>query len=130
MATLDRKRLAHFVVARRMELGITDRRALSKLTSISDRTIGKLELGQPVSQSTLGMVENVLGWEPGSAQRTLEGGTPAVKDSEQGTPQQQPAYSDPVLQQIWELDLPESVRRGMIAFAEASREQEGSRRTG
>jgi len=27
------------------------------------------------------MVENVLGWEPGSAQRTLEGGTPAVKDS-------------------------------------------------
>src|SRR5258708_14495095 len=74
-----RKRLASFVIARRGELGYRDRRAFSKAVGISDRAIGKVELRQSGSMSTLGVVENGLGWEPGSAQRVLEGGDPAIK---------------------------------------------------
>ena len=131
MANLDRKRLAAHVIARRMALGIKDRRALSKETGISDRTIGKLELGQPVSPSTLGMVENVLSWEPGSAQRVLEGGEPAIKGQQSPAAPARPAYTDPVMQEAWEaledVDLPDEVKRGMIAYARAAREDRARR---
>ena len=64
MITEDWQRLADYVVARRVELGMRDRRALAAATGITDRTLGKLENGQRVSPSTLGVIENVLGWAP------------------------------------------------------------------
>jgi len=65
MAGEDWRRLADYVVARRVELGMRDRRALAEATGVTERTLGKLENGQHVSPSTLGMVENRLGWAPG-----------------------------------------------------------------
>jgi transcriptional regulator with XRE-family HTH domain len=70
MITEDWRRLADYVVARRVELGMRDRRALAAATGVTDRTLGKLENGQRVSPSTLGVIENVLGWAPGSCRRS------------------------------------------------------------
>ena len=53
----DWQRLADYVVARRVELGMRDRRAFAEATGVTERTLGKLENGQRVSPSTLGMVE-------------------------------------------------------------------------
>ena len=64
---------ADYVVARRAALGMRDRRALSAATGVTDRTLGKLETGHRVSASTLGAVENHLGWAPGSCRRILAG---------------------------------------------------------
>src|SRR5690348_18303554 len=82
MAGEDWRRLADYVVARRVELGMRDRRAFAEATGVTERTLGKLENGQHVSPSTLGMVENRLGWTPGSWRRILEGGEPKVGSPE------------------------------------------------
>src|ERR1700733_13951732 len=74
MAGEDWRRLADYGGARRGGLGMRDRRALAEATGVTERTLGKLENGQHVSPSTLGMVENRLGWAPGSCRRGLAGG--------------------------------------------------------
>jgi hypothetical protein len=132
MAKQDWMRLADFVISRRTELGLRTRRDLSRVTGVNDRTIGKLELGQSVSAATVGAIERVLGWEPGSGRHILNGGEPTLRD----TPPPRPttAYNDPVLQAAWEslasVDLPDEIKRGMIAFARARREDDAERRVG
>ena len=84
MAGEDWRRLADYVVARRVELNMRDRRAFAQATGVTDRTLGKLENGQRVSPSTLGMVENQLGWAPGSWRRILAGGEPVVEPTDHG----------------------------------------------
>src|ERR1700683_4885800 len=76
MAGEDWRRPAGYVVAPPGELGVRDRRALAEATGVTERTLGKLENGQHVSPSTLGMVENRLGWAPGSWRRILAGEGP------------------------------------------------------
>ena len=49
MAGEDWRRLADYVVARRVELGMRDRRAFAQATGVTERTLGKLENGQHVS---------------------------------------------------------------------------------
>jgi hypothetical protein len=114
MAGEDWRRLADYVVARRVELGMRDRRALAEATGVTERTLGKLENGQSVSASTLGMVENRLGWAPGSCRRILAGGEPNV-----GSPALAHAeYEDPTLWHIASTPgLPPDVVRGLVALA-------------
>src|SRR5258707_12965630 len=83
MAGEDWGRLADYVVGRRVELGMRDRRAFAEATGVPERTLGKLENGQRVSPSPLGVVENLLGWAPGSGRRVLAGGEPNAKSAEQ-----------------------------------------------
>jgi hypothetical protein len=117
----DWERLGDYVVARRAALGMRDRRAFAAATGITDRTLGKLENGKRVSPSTLGAVENNLGWTPGSCRRILAGGEPAVTSEAPA----QPRYEDPTLQHIAETPgLPPDVVRGMIALARNWRDQE------
>jgi hypothetical protein len=109
----DWRRLADYVVARRVELGMRDRRAFAIATGITDRTLGKLENGQRVSPSTLAVIENELGWAPGSGRRVLAGGEPSpaavAPDSE---------YDDPTLRHLANTPgLPPDVVRGLIALA-------------
>jgi transcriptional regulator with XRE-family HTH domain len=109
----DWRRLADYVVARRVGLGMRDRRALALATGITDRTLGKLENGQRVSSSTLAAIENELGWVPGSGRRVLEGGEPGLVaagvDGE---------YEDPTLRHLASTPgLPPDVVRGLIALA-------------
>jgi hypothetical protein len=120
----DWERLGDYVVARRAALGMRDRRAFAAATGITDRTLGKLENGKRVSPSTLGAVENHLGWAPGSCRRILAGGEPVVTPEAPG----QPRYEDPTLQHIAETPgLPPDVVRGMIALARNWRDQEQQR---
>ena len=119
----DWQRLADYVVARRVELGMRDRRAFAEATGVTERTLGKLENGQRVSPSTLGMVENRLGWAPGSCRRILAGGEPNVSSPDRGEAE----YDDPTL---WHLastpGLPPDVVRGLVALARNWRQGGGS----
>jgi transcriptional regulator with XRE-family HTH domain len=124
MAEANWERLGDYVVARRIALGMRDRRAFAAATGVTDRTLGKLENGKRVSASTLGAVENHLGWAPGSCRRILVGGEPTVVTASAGHPQ----YDDPTLQHIAETPgLPPDVVRGLIALARNWREQEDER---
>jgi hypothetical protein len=121
MAGEDWRRLADYVVARRVELGMRDRRALAEATGVTDRTLGKLENGQRVSPSTLGMVENRLGWGPGSWRRILAGGEPIIEPAEHGTA----GYDDPTLRHLASTPgLPPDVVRGLVALARNWRQGE------
>src|ERR1700728_4454838 len=120
MADANWQRLGDYVVARRTALGMRDRRAFAAATGVTDRTLGKLENGKRVSASTLGAVENELGWAPGSSRRILAGGEPTAMPGG-ASPSR---YSDPTLQHIAETPgLPPDVVRGLIALARNWREQ-------
>lgn len=133
MANLDRQRLASFVIARRMELGMRDRRALERKSGISDRTLGKVELGQSVNASTLGGIELALDWEPGSATRILQGGEPVIKGQQAPAPRR-PLYADPAEQSLWERiadvqitgdkDEDERIKKGVIRYVRAARDDD------
>jgi transcriptional regulator with XRE-family HTH domain len=114
MITEEWRRLADYVVARRVELGMRDRRALAAATGVTDRTLGKLENGQRVSPSTLGVIENVLGWAPGSCRRILAGGEPHAVSGPAGDGD----YDDPTLRHLASTPgLPPEVVRGLVALA-------------
>lgn len=113
MPGADWPRLADYVVARRVELGMRDRRALAAASGITDRTLGKLENGQRVSASTLAVIEHELGWSPGSARRVLAGGEPILAAATGGD-----EYDDPTLRHLANTPgLPPDVVRGLIALA-------------
>jgi hypothetical protein len=112
--TGDWLRLADYVVARRVKLGMRDRRALAEATGVTERTLGKLENGQRVSPSTLAMVENRLGWAPGSYRRILAGGEPQMVSQDR----EHTEYEDPTLWHIASTPgLPPDVVRGLVALA-------------
>jgi len=114
MAGEDWQRLADYVVARRVELGMRDRRAFAGATGVTERTLGKLENGQHVSPSTLGMVEIRLGWAPGSCRRILAGGEPNAGPPDLGHEERE----DPTLWHIASTPgLPPDVVRGLVALA-------------
>jgi len=114
MITEDWRRLADYVVARRVELGMRDRRSFAAATGITDRTLGKLENGQRVSPSTLGVIENVFGWAPGSCRRILAGGEPGASSWQEADAH----YDDPTLSHLASTPgLPPEVVRGLIALA-------------
>jgi transcriptional regulator with XRE-family HTH domain len=120
MITEDWRRLADYVVARRVELGMRDRRALAAATGITDRTLGKLENGQRVSPSTLGVIENLFGWAPGSCRRIMAGGEPNATLG-----QADARYDDPTLRHLASTPgLPPEVVRGLIALARNWRQDE------
>src|SRR6266566_1996046 len=123
MAAEDWERLGDYVVARRIALGMRDRRAFAAVTGVTDRTLGKVENGRRVSASTLGAIENHLGWAPGSCRRILTGGEPIIVPDSASHSQ----YDDPTLQHIAETPgLPPDVVRGLIALARNWREEEES----
>src|SRR5215472_8932150 len=98
MITDDWRRLADYVVARRAELGMRDRRALAAVTGVTDRTLGKLENGHRVSASTLGVIDNHLGWTPGSCRRILSGGEPGITPTAAADAAVE--YDDPTLRHL------------------------------
>jgi transcriptional regulator with XRE-family HTH domain len=123
MAGEDWRRLADYVVARRVELGMRERRALAAATGVTDRTLGKLENGHRVSASTLAVIENELGWAPGSCRRILAGSEPSL-----ATASPDGSYDDPTLRHLANTPgLPPDVVRGLIALARTWRDgQDGT----
>ena len=121
MADEDWQRLGDYVVARRIALGMRDRRSLAVVTGVTERTLGKVETGRRVSASTLGALDNHLQWSPGSCRQVLAGGEPVVASGGVSLPH----YDDPTLQHIAEVPgLPPDVVRGLIALARNWREQQ------
>ena len=119
MAGEDWRRLADYVIARRVELHMRDRRTFAQATGVTDRTLGKLENGQRVSASTLGIVENRLDWAPGSCRRILAGGEPDIGSVGHDDTE----YDDPTLRHLANTPgLPPDVVRGLIALARNWRE--------
>src|ERR1700733_14532361 len=124
MADEDLQRLGASVVARRIALGMRDRRSLALATGVTERTLGKVETGRRVSASTLGALDNHLPWPPGWCRQVRAGAEPVVAAGGASLPH----YDDPTLQHIAEVPgLPPDVVRGLIALARNWREQEGSR---
>ncbi len=123
MAGENWRRLADYVVARRVALGMRDRRALAAATGVTERTLGKLENGQRVSASTLGAIENQLGWAPGSWRRILAGGEPVAAPA----PPADEQAGDTTLEYLASTPgLPPEVVRGLIALARNWREGEAA----
>jgi hypothetical protein len=87
----DWKRLGKYVVQARVEAGYPKRpsfvEAIERIagTAVTDRTIGNLERGTPVSDNTIAAVELTLGWAPGSGEAILRGGEPTKKADRPGT---------------------------------------------
>ncbi len=129
MAGENWRRLADYVVARRVALGMRDRRALAAATGVTERTLGKLENGQRVSASTLGAIENQLGWAPGSCRRILAGGEPVAGSEPAAGPAQSgdKEAGDSTLEYLASTPgLPPEVVRGLIALARNWREREAA----
>jgi transcriptional regulator with XRE-family HTH domain len=125
MASDNWRRLADYVVAGRVALGMRDRRSLALATGVTERTLGKLENGQRVSASTLAAIENVLRWAPGSCRRILAGGEPAPAWGGGGGEE-----GEATLRYLADTPgLPPEVVRGIIALARNWRdtEDEGGR---
>ena len=146
MADENWRLLADYVVAGRVAMGMRDRRALAAATGVTERTLGKLENGHRVSASTLGAIENELGWAPGSCRRILAGGPgpgtrPPVSDAPDtsvpspvlaavsatghGSSELDEHSADSTLRYLADTPgLPPDVVRGLIALARNWREAE------
>lgn len=79
----DWKRLAHYVVSRRIELGYKSQAELAAALGVVTRTINGFERGESkMRPGTLAKLESVLGWQPGSASRILANGEPVLNDTD------------------------------------------------
>jgi hypothetical protein len=70
-------RLGHHIVSRRVALGYRNRTDLANSLQFTVRTLSDIENGvRKASPGTYAMLENKLGWAPGSIDNVLAGGEP------------------------------------------------------
>lgn len=71
------ERLGHHIVSRRVALGYRNRTDLADSLQFTVRTLSDIENGvRKASPGTYAMLENKLGWAPGSVDTILAGGEP------------------------------------------------------
>ena len=71
------ERLGHYIVSRRLALGYRNRTDLANSLQFTVRTLADIEHGvRKASPGTYAMLENKLGWAPGSIDTILAGGEP------------------------------------------------------
>ena len=71
------ERLGHHIVSRRVALGYRNRTDLANSLQFTVRTLSDIENGvRKASPGTYAMLENKLGWAPGSIDTVLAGGEP------------------------------------------------------
>ncbi len=71
------ERLGHHIVSRRVALGYRNRTDLADSLQFTVRTLSDIENGvRKASPGTYAMLENKLGWAPGSIDTILAGGEP------------------------------------------------------
>jgi hypothetical protein len=72
------ERLGHYIVSRRLALGYRNRTDLANSLQFTVRTLADIEHGvRKASPGTYAMLENKLGWAPGSIDTILAGGEPS-----------------------------------------------------
>jgi hypothetical protein len=70
-------RLGHYIVSRRVSLGYRNRTDFANSLQFTARTLSDIENGvRKASPGTYAMLENKLGWAPGSIDTILAGGEP------------------------------------------------------
>jgi hypothetical protein len=87
------ERLGHLVVSRRVALGFRTRIDLASSLQFTVRTLADIEHGvRKASPGTYAMLENKLGWAPGSIDAILAGGEPkeTVVELRRSDPQRPP----------------------------------------
>lgn len=77
MATPDLARLARYVKARRLELGLARKLAAAR-AGMSKDTWRRVEEGEPVREMSYAKMDPVLGWASGSTAGVLGGGEPVA----------------------------------------------------
>src|SRR6476659_5228128 len=93
---MDRRsleRLGHHVVSRRVALGYRNRTDLAGSLQFTVRTLADIEHGvRKASPGTYAILENKLGWAPGSIDAILVGGEPteAAVDPHRSVPVTRP----------------------------------------
>ena len=71
------ERLGHHIVSRRVALGFRSRTDLANRLPVTVRTLADIEHGvRKASAGTYAILENTLGWAPGSLDTILAGGEP------------------------------------------------------
>ena len=71
------ERLGHHIVSRRVALGYRNRTDFADSLQFTVRTLSDIENGvRKASPGTYAMLENKLGWAPGSIDTILAGGEP------------------------------------------------------
>ena len=74
---MELERLGHHVVSRRVALGYRNRTDFANSLQFTVRTLSDIENGvRKASPGTYAMLENKLGWAPGSIETILSGGEP------------------------------------------------------
>src|SRR3954464_15031365 len=74
----DLERLGHHVVSRRVALGYRNRTDLAASLQFTVRTLADIEHGvRKASAGSYAILENKLGWAPGSIDTILAGGEPS-----------------------------------------------------
>ena len=77
---MDRRaleRLGHYIVSRRVALGYRNRTDLANSLQFTVRTLADIEHGvRKASAGSYAILENKLGWAPGSIDTILAGGEP------------------------------------------------------
>lgn len=125
VASRDWARLARYARERRDELGLTQEEVAARggPSTATLRIIENLDRDNASQSSfrpkSLRQLEDGLGWERGSALTIIAGGEPAARDSHSAGAARR--YSDPGLQAIWELPLPEEERLLAIAAVQQLR---------
>ena len=114
------ERLGDYVIARRLALGYPTRAKFAKaVDGVSPRTLASVELGQPVTTNTLGVVEAALRWQPGSARAILAGGHPSPVEDGGPVPEPDPRISVKGLS-AEEIEAIENMKRLLLASRDKS----------
>ena len=97
-------------------------------SSLSSRTLARLERGERAGYpaSTIGAVEALYGWLPGSIERVLAGGEPLTAEGQNAvTGESNPYRSDPDLAHVWAESegLPDAQRHQIVRLAARIRDR-------
>ena len=122
---MDLERLGHHIVSRRVALGFRNRTDFANSLQFTVRTLSDIENGvRKASPGTYAMLENKLGWAPGSIDTILAGGEPkelVVKLRRDGPEPRHHSYTDALSRASTE-ELLLELRRRIIRPRERRRE--------
>ena len=120
------ERLGHHIVSRRVALGYRNRTDLADSLKFTVRTLSDIENGvRKASPGTYAMLENKLGWAPGSIDTILAGGEPkelVVKLRHTSPPPRTYDYTADALSRASTEELLLELRRRIIRPRERRRE--------
>ena len=121
------ERLGHHIVSRRVALGYRNRTDLANSLQFTVRTLSDIENGvRKASPGTYAMLENKLGWAPGSIDTILAGGEPKelVVKLRRDSPEspRYPSYTSDALSRASTEELLLELRRRIIRPRERRRD--------